>query len=814
MNGYSRTRGLFQDITHAGRALRRAPGFSLFTAAVIGLGVGAATTVFSVLSPLLIAPLPFQEPEALVWIAFQEPAQGASLSAQTSRAGNLRDFRERSRSFEGLTGFNAFSEQTAYTLTGQDDPERLVGFEVVGDFVQVLGIQPAYGRGFSQEEGAEGGPPAVVLSNGFWRRRFAADPSIVGQAITLNQVPRSVVGVLPPTFDFASIFTPGLDVDFLLPYPISDRTDRHGNEIVILGRMKDGISPQAAQADLDAVLAGLQEEQPDRWGLSAHLAPLQAHLAGPLRPALLLLAAAASTLLLIVCVNVSNLLLARSPRRAREVAVRKALGASRGRIARQLVLESLGISLLGAAVGGGLAWAATRYVAGTAGIRVPLLDQMSMNGGALLFGIGVALVTGLLVSAVPALQVADGGESTVLRESGRGSSGSRGARRMREGLVVAEVTLACVLLVVGGLLVRSFREVMDVDLGFDPANTVAWQLNPSPDFENLQEASYFFASLTDRIGQIPGVESVGLIDALPLGRNRTWTLRLTEVREEGVDPVYFFPHIIDDGYLAAMDIPTVAGRSFSRDDQTDTRRVVLLNEEGARRVFPDQDAVGRMVWLGGSEPWEVVGVVKDVRHISPELAPGIQVYLPMTQSASYRTMDMAVRSRLSVTEVTQAVAAALGEVDPSMPAREFWTLESTVDRAISARRFLLGILATYGAVALVLAGLGIYGVLSQSVAERKPEIGIRIALGASASNVVWGVMGRTLLLTGAGILAGAVLSVWATRLIGSLLFGVSASDPLTFIGMALILLAVAASAGFLPSARAARTPGTQTLRAE
>ncbi|TFH66612.1 MAG: hypothetical protein E4G90_02620, partial [Gemmatimonadales bacterium] len=328
MNGFHSFRGLGQDGVQALRAVRRAPGFSLFTALVMGLGVGAAAAVFSVLKPLFIAPLPFHDPEALVWIANQEVTGVASLSNITSRSGNLRDFRERARTFDGLTGYNAFSEQGAYTLTGLGEPERLVGFQVAHDFLQVLGVEPLHGRSFTQEEGMWGGPPAVILSYGFWRRRFAADPAIAGSTIILNDLPRTVAGILPPTFDFSSIFTPGTRVDFLLPYPVSDETDRHGNEVVMLGRMGPGVTPEIAQADLDAAMAGLQEEQPDRWGLSAHLSPLQEHLSGPFRPAFFLLVAAAGTLVLIVCVNVSNLLLARSPRRGREMAVRKSLGAS------------------------------------------------------------------------------------------------------------------------------------------------------------------------------------------------------------------------------------------------------------------------------------------------------------------------------------------------------------------------------------------------------------------------------------------------------------------------------------------------------
>jgi predicted permease len=819
MNGETFLGGPGRDLSQAMNTLRRNPRFALFTACVIGLGVGATTAVFSVLKPLVLAPLPMKDPERLVWIANQGSATNASLSAVTSRTSNLRDFRERTRSFEGLTGYNAFFDQGAYTLTGQGEPERLAGADVAQDFLDVLGVRPLLGRNFTPEEGLWGGPDAIILSYGFWRQRFAADPGVVGKVLTLNGRPRTVVGVLPPTFDFSSIFAPGVRADFLLPFPISDETDRWGNTLVILGRLKPGVTPQQAQADLTSVLATLQEEQPDRWGLGARLTPLQAKIAGPFRPALFLLAAAAGTLLLIVCVNVSNLFLARAPGRSKEVAVRKALGASRGTIARQLVVESLVISVVGAVVGGVLAWGATHFVAmGTSVMKIPLLDHVRMDGTALLFGAAVAVLTGLVVSVVPALQVAEGAEATALRASGHGTSASRGARKLREMLVVAEVTLACVLLVFGGLLVRSFRAVLDVNLGWDASDAVAWQLRPTQRFENETEQAEFYANLTRRVGEIPGVEGVGIVDALPLGWNRSWTLAPadaadSEERTDRSQRFSFFPFLIDPGYLPAMKIPVVAGRNITSTDVADGPPVVLMNESGARRVFPGVEPVGRRILWNGRDR-EVVGVVRDIHNVSPETAPGVQVYFPIAQLGGMSSMAMVVRSGLPTRQVSAAVSAALKEIDPAMPTQEFWTLRSTVDKAVSARRFTLGILTAYGLGALLLAGLGIYGVLAQTVAERTPEIGIRMALGATAGAIVKSVLGRTLALAVVGIGVGTVLSLWSGRLLGSLLFGVHAADLPTYVSMTLILLAVAGAAGVVPARRAARARGVQALRAD
>jgi len=806
-------RTLFEDGGQALRSLRRRPGFATFTAAVIALGIGGAVTVFSVIEPLILSPLPFPDADRLVWIANDEDeGDDTSLSAVTSRTANLVDFRQRSRSFDGLTGFNAFFDEDGYTLTGPGAPERLVGVGVAHDFLEVLGVEPLHGRSFTEAEGLRGGPAAVILTHGFWRRRFAGDPGIVGRTLTLNDVPRTVVGVLPRTFDFASHFKPGARVDFLLPFRIlsAEEGGFQGNVLSIVGRLRPGVSAGTAQADLDAILSALAAEDPRRWGLGARVTPLQAHLAGPFRPALLLLAAAAGTLLLIVCVNVSNLVLARAPGRAREMALRKALGAPRARIVRQLFLEMLAVSLAGATLGSALAAGATRLVAGAARARVPLMDAVRVDASALLLAGALAVVTGIVAGLVPALRAADAGEASTLGEATRGASQSRRARHLSEGLVVAEVTLACALLFAGALLVRSFRAVLDVDLGFDPSNTVAWTL-PGREFATFPEEVAFYTELTERVAALPGVDGVGLIDALPLGSNRSWGYSVVGVPDEDDTDDQIFPHIVDPGYLAAMGIGLVAGRGLSHEDHWDAPRALLINESGARQAFPGEEPLGKRIRLWGPWEWEVVGVVNDVRHLSPEMGPGIQLYLPIGQMQDFATMDLVVRSRLPVEQVAAAVGAASREVDPSMPAGELRTVRSVVDRALSARRFTLVVLQALGTSALVLAGLGIYGVLAHSVAERTHEIGIRMALGASPRGVVRSVLGRTLALAAAGTAAGVALSLASGRVVASLLYGVSATDPWAFASVVVVLLGVAAAAGAVPALRAARTGGMRAL---
>ena len=804
-------RSLTRDIRYALRAVRREPGFFGLAMVIVGLGVGAGTAVFSVMSPLMLRPLPFQEPDRLVWIANGgDPANG--MSAVTSRTSNLRDFRQLSQSFDGLTGYNAFFEQGGYNLVGTGEPDRLVGAGVAQDFLDVLGVIPILGRNFVREEGVWDGRPAVILTHGFWVRRFGGEPEIVGRSIDLNDVPTEVVGVLPPSFDFASAFAPSTRVDFLLPWPIADQTDRQGNTTSMIGRLKPGVTVENAQADLDLIIRGLQEAAPERWGLGAAVTGLQEKIAGSYRSAMFLLAAAAGTVMLIVCVNLSNLLLAKGSNRTKEMAVRSALGATRSRLLRQLMVENLVLALGGAAIGVSIAFGVTRAVANSNSLNIPLLRTVSVDGVALLFTLGLAVVAGIMMGTVPALQATDGRGASSINDSSRGSSASKGSIKLREALVVTEVALACILLVFGGLFLKSFQNVLDVDLGFQPTEAVGWTLSTNRPFETLEEANAFFHQLITNVEAVPGVEAAGLVDALPLGRNRTWgTIRGLGMEYEDDESKSAFPHIVDHRYLSTLRVPLVAGRYFTADDTWDTRDVVILNESAARAVFRGEDPIGKIA-LNGGRQWEVVGVVADVRHQSLEQTSGWQMYFPFTQIWAFGTLDMVVRSRLPVETLVPSVAAALSATDPMMPTDEYISLTEIVDRSVSPRRFMLVLLGAFGGVALLLAALGIYGVLSYSVTERIPEIGIRMALGESGSSVQRRVVGRTMALAGIGIGVGALGSFVGTRLIGSLLYGVNPTDPVTFIGMAMILLSVSALAGYLPARRASRTDPTTAFR--
>jgi len=802
------TIGLVQDAGYALRAIRRDRGFFVFATLIIGLGVGASTAVFSVMSPLLLQPLPFHEPERLVVV--DNDAGGGGLSAITSRTGNLRDFRAQARSLVGLAGYNAFFESGGFNLVGSGEPERLVGVGVTHDFLDVLGVSPVVGRSFTREEGMSGGPRAVILTHAFWVERFAASGSVVGTSITLDDVPHEVVGVLPPSFDFSSIFAATTPVDLLLTWFINDETDAWGNTTTMIGRLAPGLTVEAAQAELERIIVGLAEADPARWGLGAVTSRLQERIARPFRAGMLLLSAAAGLVMLIVCVNLSNMLLARSPRRKREMAVRRTLGATRARLVRQLLLESGLVSLSGAIVGVGIAAAATTFVAGS-GLDIPMLASVEVDGAALLFTLAIALLAGLAVGMVPALQVAEGGEAEALAGSSRGSSIGRGGRRLRELLVVSEVAMACVLLVFGGLVLRSFQRVMAVEIGFEPEGVIAWQLSSPRGFDDVRELVAYYDEIVTSVEAVPGVESAGLVDALPLGRNRTWGGRVVGKSYEEGRGESFFPHVVDHRYLATMDIPLVEGRRLMADDDRESALVVVVNETAARTMFPGANAVGQFLNLWYGEV-EVVGVVGDVKHRALEIASDNEIYFPIAQLRDFNTLDLVVRTALAPEGVVAPVRAAIRAADPQMPTEDFRTLDSVVERSVSPRRFTLQLLGAFALSAVLLAGVGIYGVLSYSVTERIPEIGIRMALGESAAGVRSRVVARTLVLTGIGVAVGISASLVGTRLISSLLFGVEPTDPATFVVMVGVLLAVATLSGLIPAIRASRIDSADALR--
>jgi len=800
-----------QDLRFALRMLVKKPGFTLIAVMTLALGIGANTAIFSVVNAILFRPLPFHAPERLVWIA---NIGTSGLSGATLRVSNYNDWHTMNKSFEDMSAYFAFFDYGSYTLIGSGEPERLSGVGVAENFLPFLGLQPQLGRNFDDEECKWNGRKAVILGHGLWERRFGADPAIIGKAIILNNEPTTVVGVMPASFDFASIFTPASKVDMLVPFPLTPETDRWGNTLAVMGRLKPGVSMQQAQAEFDLLNVQIKQNDPGRWGLGAKMKMLQDQVSGQFRKGFLILFGAVGFVLLIACANVSNLLLVRASARRKEVAVRMALGADRSRLIRQMLTESVLLSCCGAALGLPIAFLSTRILANTQSISIPLLRSINIDGKTLLFTLAIAVGTGLLFGIVPAFQISRTDLHDTLKDATRGSSeGGRGL--LRNALVVSEIALACILLIGSGLLIRSFLRLLDVDPGFRPEQTASWRIELGNKYNTNAEQNTFYERLVRTIQSVPGVESVGLTDCLPLGRNRSWGVRAKGVTyPQGQNPVAF-PRIVDSGYLQTMKIPLRSGRYFTPQDTADSQRVVIINETMARRLWPDKDAVGQIAMIGRET--QVIGVVGNVKHSALDEEAGSEMYLLIPQLGS-GSVDMVVRGKLPLETLVPSVRTALTNLDPTLPASQFQTLQGIVDQAVSPKRFLTLLLGGFSGLALILASLGIYGVISYSVSQRTNEIGIRIALGAQTSSVLKMVVGQgaklALIGVGIGLVGSFVLTTVMSSYMSGLLFGVQATDPFTFASIAVALTAVALFACFIPARRAAKVDPMIALRYE
>lgn len=813
---------LRQDLRFGVRMLLKKPGFTLIAIITLALGIGANTAVFSVVNALLLRPLPFTEPGRLVWISGNRhpdkasssnlAASEGSLSSVTIQVGHYENWRAMNQSFEDLAAYFAFFDYDSYILTGSGEPERLRGVGVSQNFLDLLGVSPERGRGFVDEECVWNGRGAALLTHNFWERRFGADPSVIGSTITLNSNPTTIVGVLPASFDFGSIFSPGSRIDMLVPFPICEETNRWGNTLAVVGRLKPGVTVESAQSEFDLITPELQKAHPEWNRNGALLTSLQEQISGRFRSAFIVLLCAVGCVLLVACTNLSNLLLARATSRRKEIAVRIALGADRSRLIRQMLTESVLLAGCGAAIGLPLAFIATRALAATHAVSIPLLQTVRIDTLALIFTLLAAFVTGLLFGIAPALQVSRWDVHESLKDSSRGSSeGGRGAW-IRNTLVVSEVALACVLLVSTGLLIRSFLHLLEVDPGFRPEQTAAWRIERSQKYDTPVQWNAFQQELIRKIEGIPGVESAGLTDALPLGRNRTWG---AAAKGETYAPENYpiaYPRMIDAGYIRTMKIPLVAGREFTERDTAESQKVVVINETMAKRLWPGRDPVGQTAIISRDE-WQVVGVVGNVRHSTLEKEAGMEMYLPIVQAGS-GSLDLVVRAKLPIESLVPGVRTALENVDPDLPASDFQTLDHIVEQAVSPRRFITMLLAGFAILALILASLGIYGVISYSVNQRTNEIGIRIALGAQTGAVLKLIIGQGVKMTLIGLVIGLGAAFALTRVMSSLLFGVKASDPLTFFGIALLLSGVALAACYIPARRATKVDPMIALRYE
>jgi predicted permease len=799
-----------RDARYAVRTLWRDKGFAVFAILIVGLGVGASCTIFSVVNAILLRPLPFRDPGRLVWIANHQDETN-DMSGKTSQTDYLLDMRARNQSYEDLAAYFAFYGLGDAKMIGDGQPERLTSVPVTQNFFPLLGVQPQIGRQFSAEECKQNGPRVTLLSDGLWRRKFAADPNIVGRALSFDGGPITVVGVLPATFDFSTVFTPGSRVDMFEPLPLSPEMNRVGNRVAIIGRLKPGVSVEQARAETTVLGKILEQEHKDRNDFEPKVSGLAQHVSGQLRPTLVVLACAVGVVMLIVCANLSNLLLARGTGRKKEIAIRTAMGAGRGRLIGQMLTESLVLSCCGAALGLLLAFIGTRALAHLTSVSIPLLSDVRIDGRVLGFTLLAALATGLLFGLVPALQVQDFKLHDTLKDSNRGSSQGRGHAWIRGALVVSEIGLACVLLVGAGLLIRSFLRVLDVNMGFRPERAAALRIDPNSSYKTQESQNAYYTEALHRVMDIPGVEGAGLSDSLPLGHNRSWGVAAKGVQYTPQNYPNGFPRIISDGYFHAMGIPLKAGRDFTERDTKGALNVIIINETLAKNLFPGEDPIGKIVRADNPDR-TVVGVVGDVHHMALEEGSGNEFYIPMRQTQDYGTVDLVVRTSLPTAELASRLREALRPIEPNLPTANMRTLQTMVDHAVSPRRFVVWLLGGFAGFALVLASLGIYAVISYSVSQRTQEIGIRMALGASAETLQRSILLQTLGLAAIGIVVGTVASWALARTLSGLLFGVTSNDPVTFAGMLVILTGVAALAGYLPARRASRIDPMSALR--
>jgi len=803
---------LLQDLRYAGRAMRRDSALTCFVILILGLGIGASTAVFSLIDAVLLRPLPFHDPARLVWIGNKD-VDNEGLSGETVPVNHYKALREQNGTFADVAAFSPFYRTGDDKLTGSGEPQRLTGLQVSQNFFPLLGVQPILGTQFSDDDCQFrwNSPKVALLSYSLWQTLFHGDAAIVGRQITLNDTPVRVIGVLPRTFSFDSVFAPGNRIDIYLPYPLTEQASRRGNELAMIGRLKPGATLASARAEMSVLGPRIRRMDPDR-NFQLLLSPLAEHVSGHLRTALLVLVCAVGVVMLIACANLANLILARSAARQKEMAIRTALGAGRLRLVRQMLTESVLLACCGAIAGLGLAFAGTRGLAQLNAFRIPLLDSLRIDGGAVTFTFLLAVATGLVFGLIPALQI-PGAAGGGLKENARGSSQGRHQHWIRNTLVVSEIAFACVLLVGAGLLMRSFLRVLEVNLGFQPRMAAAMRVDPGAQFSTRALRNGFYDEALRRVRSIPGVEAAGLTDVLPLGINRTWNCGAKGrpyTRSNPPPPI--FVRIVSDGYIGAMAIPLRAGRDLAERDSASSTPVILINQTLARTLWPGQNAVGQI--LECDRDREVVGVVSDVRHLALEQESGNEMYIPIRQSGDYSSVDMVMRTTVPLSALALPVRRTLREVDPTLPANEFHNLQDLVDTAVSPRRFVVMLLAGFSAFALVLASLGIYAVVSYSVSQRKREIGIRMALGARAGEVQARIVRQTLLLAAAGIALGMAGSWGLAKTMQSLLFGVTAGDPITFAGMLGVLTTVALMAGYLPARRASRIDPATILRAE
>jgi putative ABC transport system permease protein len=804
---------VLNDIRYGLRTLRKNPGFTAVAVLALALGIASTTAIFSVIDEVLLHPLPYPDSNHILNVSQADRVTGER--AEVVSPANYLDYVAQNQVFSEMAAARAWDA----ALTGGDHPERVRGLMTTASFFPLFRVNPLFGRWLLPDDGKPGNEHVVVMSYNLWQRRFGADRNLVGQNITLNGEQYTVVGVMPPNY------APGGSEDtreeFWVPsafgvpvQPLRPKEDprpyRDWNYLDCWARLKPGVTLQQARAQMDALALRLEQQYPDEnkdRGVS--LLRLQETLVGNLRPVLLLLLAAVSFVLLIGCANVANLLLARTTARAKEISIRTALGASRMRVIRQFLTESILLALMGGALGLLLAaWAVPALI--TLSPRaIRDFKHIGLNFEVLAFCLGVSTLSGVLFGLMPALQASSRNPNDSLKEGGRGSTEAR--RRTRAILVVAEVGLSLLLLIGAGLMLRSFAGLMKVDPGFETHSRLVFNIAKASSDPDKQID--FYRQVVNRLQALPGVVSAGAVSRLPLsGGNSSRSFKIAGLDRYSEADV----RVSTPDYFRAMGIPLIKGRLFTEGDKKDAPLVAIVNQELARREFPGQDPIGQRINDFGPnrQMLEIVGVVGNVRHLGLDTTPNPEIYQPVGQ-ASWFSMTVVVASATSnPATLTSAVQNAVWSIDRNVPISDLRTMQDVVAKSVLRRRFTMLLLIIFAALALLLATIGLYGVMSYFVSQRTHEIGIRMALGAQKSDVLRLVVGEGMLMVGTGVLLGILAALALTRMISGLLFGVSATDPLTFVGFAALLVSVALIANFLPAKRATEVDPMVALRYE
>jgi putative ABC transport system permease protein len=808
---------MWQDLKFAVRMLRKNPAFTAVAVLTLALGIGANTAIFSVINTVLLQPLPYKEPGRIISLTqmdLRTHASGALMSYT-----KYTQIKEQNKTLESLGGYYSLT----LSLVTEREPEAVNGARASIDFFRVLGVLPARGRTFLPEEEQDGGPDVAVISDGFWHSHFAGDPAALGKPLVLDGKNATIVGILPASFHFPMEFP---EPDVWLPRPsemilLTPAQIRGGASYFnMIARLRPGETLQHARAEFDAINASYKQQfgsnaDATRFGIFAQT--LEDSLVGDLRPSLLVLLAAVGFVLLIACANVANLLLARATAREREIAVRKALGASGGRLVRQLLSESILLSVCGGALGVVLAAALLPAVRSISPGAVPRLAEVRIDGLVLIFSLLLCLITGTVFGLIPALQTSKRDLHATLKEGGRGASegGSRG--RFRAALVVGEIGIALVLMTGAGLLMQSFSQLMHVNPGFSPKNLMAFPMTlPPTRYSQPELQAQFYRQVLEHVRAMPEVQSAGITSYLPLGGGMRFVFVCPEGRVcEGIgkDPT-IAARQVSGGYFETVRTPLLSGRTIEEKDIAGVSPVVVINETAAKHFFPGQNPIGKH--LANSRDMvqrEIVGVVADVKFRALNGADTEEMYLPMAQ-VPWPTTTLLVRSEANSQALVSAVRAKIAEIDPNLPVAGISSMEQVVGASVAQPKLTMQFAGIFAGFALLLAAIGIYGVMAYSVTARNQEMGIRVALGARPADILRLVVGQGMRMTLIGVALGIVVSLALTRLLASLLFRVEATDPVVFSAAALVLVGAAFAACYLPARRATRVDPIVVLRYE